>query len=489
MIELAPEIEQQLALAGVVQAALLIQQIARTGTCDEPAFSASISSICVTDPDSPQQVFGQLANLKIGFTGLAGQLSHQAVAKDAEITRYIAGIVGLERKLAGKPAVLNELGVRVANTQRQLAHVEFEHHQILQALASTYVDIVSPLAPKIQIAGNPAHLKVESNQLSSLDLSTNTSLENLFAKNNSLECVQVADVNYANVNWSSHTDAGVSFSTDCADVWTIKVDPTILTTLSQIQGLDANNDGNITLAEAAAFIGELDLSNKGITLVDGLQAFTKITTLNLSGNGISDLSPLTGLTIELLSKNSNTTKTVSTTPLALENLILSNNSFETLNLESLENLKTVDISNNQDLVTLSIKNGKNEAISSFISTGTSKLTCILVDNKSAAYLSNWNIDANNSFANSKTDCRQNVLSVDDFLSKSLKIYPNPVKNILTIKLSNQVEFNNVTITNIGGKTILKSNSKSINISQFSKGIYFLKIATNKGEIIKKIIKI
>ncbi len=164
MIELAPEIEQQLALAGVVQAALLIQQIARTGTCDEPAFSASISSICVTDPDSPQQVFGQLANLKIGFTGLAGQLSHQAVAKDAEITRYIAGILGLERKLAGKPAVLNELGVRVANTQRQLAHVEFEHHQILQALASTYVDIVSPLAPKIQIAGNPAHLKVESNQ-------------------------------------------------------------------------------------------------------------------------------------------------------------------------------------------------------------------------------------------------------------------------------------------------------------------------------------
>lgn len=342
----------------------------------------------------------------------------------------------------------------------------------------------------INISGatNLKTLKVESNQLSSLDLSTNTSLENLFAKNNSLECVQVADVNFANVNWSSHTDADVNFSTDCSDVWTIKVDPTILTTLSQIQGLDANNDGNITLAEAAAFIGELDLSNKGITLVDGLQAFTKITSLNLSGNGISDLSPLTGLTIELLSKNSNTTKTVSTTPLALENLILSNNSFQTLNLESLTNLKTVDISNNSDLVTLSIKNGKNDTITSFISTGTPNLTCILVDDKNAPFLSNWSIDNNNSFANNSTDCRQNVLSVDDVILKNLKVYPNPVRNILTIKLSNQVEYKKATITNLTGKVVLKSNEKSINVNQLSKGMYLLKIDTNKGTIIKKIVK-
>jgi len=48
MSTLNPKIEQQLALAGVVQAAILVQQIARTGRCDEQAFEASISSICVT---------------------------------------------------------------------------------------------------------------------------------------------------------------------------------------------------------------------------------------------------------------------------------------------------------------------------------------------------------------------------------------------------------------------------------------------------------
>ena len=47
---LAPEIEQQLALAGVCQAATLVQRIARTGEFDAKATEASLSSILVTNP-------------------------------------------------------------------------------------------------------------------------------------------------------------------------------------------------------------------------------------------------------------------------------------------------------------------------------------------------------------------------------------------------------------------------------------------------------
>ena len=60
MSNLHPLIEQQLALAGIVQAALLVQQIARPGPCDEQAFEASTSSICVPEPDTTHQVFCQL---------------------------------------------------------------------------------------------------------------------------------------------------------------------------------------------------------------------------------------------------------------------------------------------------------------------------------------------------------------------------------------------------------------------------------------------
>lgn len=156
--------EQLLALAGACQAAKLVQTLARKGDIHEGAFEASISSILVTSPESTQQVYGAITNLKIGFTALIEQIDNNSKNKDAELTRYIASILSLERKLAKDTGALNKLGERVSHVQRQTAHVGFENAQILSSLASIYSDIVSPLAPKIQIAGNPAVLSLESNQ-------------------------------------------------------------------------------------------------------------------------------------------------------------------------------------------------------------------------------------------------------------------------------------------------------------------------------------
>lgn len=161
---LAPQIENQLALAGVCQTATLVQQIARTGDVDEHACEASLSSILVTNPENPQQVFGALDNLGIGFKTLASQLSNKAGSKDTEVTRYIASILGLERKLSRNPKALAELADRISHVQRQLAHVDFQNAQIIGSLASIYSDVVSPLAPRIQIAGHEQHLNQVSNQ-------------------------------------------------------------------------------------------------------------------------------------------------------------------------------------------------------------------------------------------------------------------------------------------------------------------------------------
>jgi high frequency lysogenization protein len=156
--------EQHLALAGVCQSASLVQAIARKGEAKESAVEASLSSILVTSPENTQQVFGSLQNLQIGFTTLVSQLDSDNKLKDAELTRYIASILSLERKLSRNSKALNELGERVSHVQRQLAHVDFENTQIITNLASIYTDIISPLGTKIQVAGNPQHLSIETNQ-------------------------------------------------------------------------------------------------------------------------------------------------------------------------------------------------------------------------------------------------------------------------------------------------------------------------------------
>jgi len=156
--------DQHLALAGICQSAALVQAIARKGEADPVFLEASLSSILVTSPDNTQQVFGSLPNLKLGFTTLVSQLDSNNKLKDAELTRYIASIMSLERKLSKQASAMKELSERVSHIQRQLSHVDFENAQIISNLASIYSDIVSPLAPKIQVAGNPVNLSVEANQ-------------------------------------------------------------------------------------------------------------------------------------------------------------------------------------------------------------------------------------------------------------------------------------------------------------------------------------
>jgi high frequency lysogenization protein len=57
-----------LALAGVCQAARLVQQLAHQGHCDSDALHVSLNSIIDLDPDSTLAVFGgSEANLRLGL--------------------------------------------------------------------------------------------------------------------------------------------------------------------------------------------------------------------------------------------------------------------------------------------------------------------------------------------------------------------------------------------------------------------------------------
>lgn len=58
-----------------------------------------------------------------------------------------------------KKASMDQLGQRIDQLDRQLAHFELESEQMLSSLAAIYVDIVSPVGPRIQVIGSPAILQ------------------------------------------------------------------------------------------------------------------------------------------------------------------------------------------------------------------------------------------------------------------------------------------------------------------------------------------
>jgi len=76
-------------------------------------------------------------------------------------------------------------------------------------------------------------------------------------------------------------------------------------------------------------------------------------------------------------------------------------------------------------------------------------------------------------------------------SADIKVYPNPVRDEL--KIDGDVPFDNLpfTIYNLAGQQIVNGqwqNGKSINVANLPKGIYFVKITTEKGIVTRKIIK-
>lgn len=82
------------------------------------------------------------------------------------------------------------------------------------------------------------------------------------------------------------------------------------------------------------------------------------------------------------------------------------------------------------------------------------------------------------------------LSTKDFTSKSIKIYPNPSKNIWNF--TSESVISSIQIIDIVGKTILIRNTASneiiIDATSFPQGIYFAKIATDNVSQTVKVIK-
>ncbi|WP_105664933.1 high frequency lysogenization protein HflD [Cronobacter dublinensis] len=146
-----------LALAGICQSARLVQALAHEGTCDAQALRVSLKSVIDQNPASTLAVFGgEEAGLKTGLETLLGILNtSNRQGPGAELTRYTLSLMVLERKLAASKGAMNTLGNRIADLSRQLEHFELESDTLMNAMAGIYVDVISPLGPRIQVNGSP----------------------------------------------------------------------------------------------------------------------------------------------------------------------------------------------------------------------------------------------------------------------------------------------------------------------------------------------
>lgn len=75
--------------------------------------------------------------------------------------------------------------------------------------------------------------------------------------------------------------------------------------------------------------------------------------------------------------------------------------------------------------------------------------------------------------------------IDELAELSFKVFPNPVKNSVTINLNSDLLFSFYEVMDISGNSILngkiESISEQISVMKLSKGLYFLKIISKNGK--------
>lgn len=154
--------DRTIAFAGMCQAVSLVQQIARNGHCDQDAFETSIKAIVNTNPANTLDVFGSESQLKLGLECLVKGID--STPSGSEVTRYLISLMALERKLMGRNDAMSQLGDRIQMAQRQTEHYDLFDEQMISNIASIYLDVISPIGPRIQVTGTPTVLQQTSIQ-------------------------------------------------------------------------------------------------------------------------------------------------------------------------------------------------------------------------------------------------------------------------------------------------------------------------------------
>lgn len=154
---------QAIALAGLSQAVMLVQQIARRGSADRDAMKTSIGSTLKIDADDILDVYGGLSGLETGLRQMERQLAEPRQV-DPELARYASTLIFLEGQVMKRPEMVDAIGVAVQRAQAAAERSgDILDDGVFEALAYGYQQTLSQLKPRVMVSGEQRYLSEQRN--------------------------------------------------------------------------------------------------------------------------------------------------------------------------------------------------------------------------------------------------------------------------------------------------------------------------------------
>jgi len=147
--------DQTIALAGMVQAGHLVQDLARTGECDQFVFDSTVKSILVLDAISSDAVFGGIAGVRDGLLMISQGAITSTDMQNAEVLRYVMQLINLQKQLFKSSKKLGAFSADVEKLSRE------SEDSLVEACSQVYRDHISQLKPQIMVQGEQGFLSVD----------------------------------------------------------------------------------------------------------------------------------------------------------------------------------------------------------------------------------------------------------------------------------------------------------------------------------------
>ena len=153
-----------IALAALMQASKLVDDIARQGQCNSHDVQTMMQSIFANPAHTPEEQFSGRKQLHTGLLLTQQLLSGEPVPQAKTAMSYTAGMIAVEKKLKKQELMLQHIAQGMQRIQQQVEYFSSFHHEtIIAAIADVYGETISTLKPRIIIHGKPEILRQQQN--------------------------------------------------------------------------------------------------------------------------------------------------------------------------------------------------------------------------------------------------------------------------------------------------------------------------------------
>lgn len=155
--------DQTLALAGMFQSAILINQLAHGESINQAAFDCSLDSLFTLQAHSIEDIYGHGEGLILGLKSLKAYLEGKKDATSALTAYYILSMIKLSGRLTDDESMIKKIQQGLADIEQQAVQFEMSPSAKLHKVDGLYQATISQIKPRIIVQGDQVHLTNSDN--------------------------------------------------------------------------------------------------------------------------------------------------------------------------------------------------------------------------------------------------------------------------------------------------------------------------------------